>query len=245
MILAAIVSAIHLLSLAGGVTCIVLRLVALRRPLDESGLAKLFAADNVYGLLSITWIGSGVWRAFGTIEKGSAYYFSNHVFWLKLAALALLMAAEMPCMVTFIRWRIKQAKGESFDTSIGKRLFLPLQYVELVLVFVMVASASLMARGIGVPHRAAQATGAKLYEANCAACHGADGTGKNGTLAANFVGDKARLAKTDETLLRSIALGVPGTAMVGFDGRLSADEQREVLRFVRAQFGGTTPRESP
>lgn len=244
MVLAAIVSAIHLLSLAGGVTCIVLRLAALRRPLDEAGLARLFAADNAYGLLSITWIGSGAWRAFGSLEKGSDYYLGNHVFLFKMAALFVLMAAEMPCMITFIRWRIKQAKHEPFDTAIGGGLLLKLQYVELVGVLVMVTAASLMARGIGAPARglapgesARVAQGEKVYTASCTPCHGADGTGKNGTLAANFVGDKSRLAKRDEQLLQSIKHGVPNTAMIGFEGRLSEEEQRAALAYIRAQFG--------
>lgn len=85
--------------------------------------------------------------------------------------------------------------------------------------------------------RDAVARGQGVYVTRCAACHQADGRGMNGRLAADFVGDPSRLAKSDADLLRSIANGVPGTAMAPFKTTLDEDAQRDVLAYLRATYG--------
>ena len=82
------------------------------------------------------------------------------------------------------------------------------------------------------------AAGEAVYKANCTACHQADGTGMGGALGADFVNDKARLAKTDAALLGSIADGVPGTTMIAWKSSLSETQRRDVLAYIRATFGG-------
>jgi mono/diheme cytochrome c family protein len=63
----------------------------------------------------------------------------------------------------------------------------------------------------------------------------------NGMLAANFITDKARLAKSDEDLLKSIRDGVTGKVgtMPPWGTTLSEEEQRHVLAYLRKQFGGS------
>lgn len=240
MWLPAFVSSVHLLCLAVGLTCLVLRERALAGTLDDAGVRRVLTIDNVSGVVAILWMGSGLWRAFGGLEKGSAFYLHSTMFWAKMAALALAWAFETPSMVTFIRWRTRLAIGEAPDTSKVARLR-RLHYAEVVAMTATVFLASLMARGVGVsvarPTATGPASGAAIYAANCAACHQPDGRGMNGRVAADFVGDPARLAKPDEVLLRSIADGVPGTAMVSFRGRLSEAERRAVLAHIRASYG--------
>lgn len=245
MIWSALASALHLLALAGGVACVFLRADALGRPLDEQGLRRVFAIDNLYGLVALAWIGSGVWRAFGTVEKGSAYYLHNHLFWGKLLLLGIFLAVEAVPMVTFIRWRIQVGRGQTPDTTRAARLR-ALHWVELVLIGLIVLCASGMARGLGVVVKqksaADLAAGERVYTSICASCHGLDGTGRNGTLAADFVHDRARLAKSDDALLRSIERGVPGTAMAAFGAALPESDRRAVLAYIRTRFGEGAPR---
>ena len=59
----------------------------------------------------------------------------------------------------------------------------------------------------------------------------------NGTLAADFVNDKTRLAKSDEVLLLSIENGVPGTTMVAWGAMVDEQQRRDVLAYIRATFG--------
>ena len=52
----AIVSALHLFALALGLPSVFLRGRALKRPLDREGFARLFAADNVWGIAALLWL---------------------------------------------------------------------------------------------------------------------------------------------------------------------------------------------
>jgi putative membrane protein len=240
MWLSAMVSAVHLLCLALGLCCLVLRERALAATLDDAGVRRVLTIDNVSGVVALVWMGSGLWRAFGGLEKGSAFYLHSAMFWAKMGGLTLAWALETPSMVTFIRWRTRLAQGEAPDTS-GVARLRRLHGYELACMVATVFLASLMARGVGAASTqgasAEVARGRAVYEAHCAACHQADGRGLNARLAADFVGDPSRLAKGDEALLRAIERGVPGTAMVGFAGRLSEAERRAALAYLRSAFG--------
>lgn len=242
--LPALVSALHLLSLAGGVTALLLRERALAGPLDEAGIKRVLAVDNVSGLIALTWMGSGLWRMLGGLEKGTDYYLGNHLFWGKMVLLGVGWGFEMLPMITFIKWRNQLRRGEKPDVS-RVPLLRKLHWPELCCVLLIVPMASLMARGVGTPRpkvadaaAAEIARGEKVYVARCAPCHQMDGHGFAGKLAADFVDDKTRLQKDDQTLLRSIEHGVPSTAMRAFGGEIDEAERRAVLRFIRSRFGG-------
>lgn len=98
-----------------------------------------------------------------------------------------------------------------------------------------VAQATPEARTVVAPGNADK--GKATYEGLCLACHQADGKGLNGTLAANFVDDPSRLAKSDEALLDSIANGVDGTTMIAWEGQLNDAQMRDVLAYIRREFG--------
>ncbi len=80
-----------------------------------------------------------------------------------------------------------------------------------------------------------------LYQKHCGTCHGdeGDGRGRAGVSlsppATAFTrGDPARL--TEQYMLRIIRDGKPGTAMVGYGGRLRAEEIQALARFIRTRF---------
>ena len=83
---------------------------------------------------------------------------------------------------------------------------------------------------------ASPAAGAQTYGAMCVSCHGVDGTGHGGTLAADFT-SAAVLAKSDDTLLTTIRDGVPGTNMPAWGIPLGESARRDVLAYIRASFG--------
>ncbi len=237
--LSVVLSAVHLLSLAAGLACLASRYHVMAAPFGPDRVKRVLTIDNVAGLVAITWIGSGLWRAFGGVDKGTDFYLASWAFWLKMGLLCVVLGVEMLPMITFIRWRMRLEKGLPVDTSVAP-LLRRLTLYEMVAVALMVFVAAAMARGVGRMEVAAEATpgsGAALYVQHCAPCHQADGRGQDGKLAANFVDDRARLAKSDEELLRSISDGVPGTAMVGFRDRLDETQRREVLAHLRARFG--------
>jgi putative membrane protein len=139
-------SALHLLALGLGLPSVFLRGRALRGPLDEQGLRRLFAADTVWGIAAGLWIITGLIRAFGGLEKGGAYYLASPAFGVKMALLVTVLLLEVWPMVTFIRWRIARGRGDQLDTTPAGRLYW-INQLQLAIVFVMVFVASVMAHG--------------------------------------------------------------------------------------------------
>src|SRR5215510_5992364 len=110
MVVAAFLSALHVLTLALGAAAIFARGRALSRPLDDDGWKRLLAADNAWGIAALLWIATGLLRVFyGGKEPG--FYWRNGFFWVKLALFALIFALELAPMTTFIRVRVARAKG--------------------------------------------------------------------------------------------------------------------------------------
>jgi mono/diheme cytochrome c family protein len=81
--------------------------------------------------------------------------------------------------------------------------------------------------------------GRAIYERHCADCHGPEGRG-DGKQAISLSPRPGNLvsaqtsAKSDQDLLKIIANGRPRTAMTGWNERLSDDEQRAVLAYIRS-----------
>src|SRR5262245_38192094 len=72
------------------------------------------------------------------------------------------------------------------------------------------------------------AYGAKLYDAQCTTCHGANGDGVGGV---DLKSGKFRNAVTDQDLVRVILNGIPGTGMLAF--RFDAGELDAIVAYVR------------
>lgn len=146
--ISAIVAALHYLALAIGLPAVFARGRALKGPLDVAGIRRVLVADNWWGLAALLWILTGPARAFGPLEKGTAFYMGSKLFWIKLSLFALVLGLELLPMVTFIGWRRKLARGETPDTSQARRLYV-INHGELAIVVVIVFVASFMARGFG------------------------------------------------------------------------------------------------
>jgi mono/diheme cytochrome c family protein len=86
--------------------------------------------------------------------------------------------------------------------------------------------------------RGPEQAGKLVYELHCVRCHGPGGGG-NGPQAAELLirpadfHDQRIREKSDEQLLMSIEFGVLMTPMHTWRGRLTGDEMRNVLAYVR------------
>jgi putative membrane protein len=138
-------AAVHLLALGIGLGAVWARGRALSGTPD---LRRAFYADSWWGIAAILWIGTGLTRAFGGLEKGRAYYIHNTFFLLKMALLVLILALELAPMIALIRWRVQVAHGEQPDTHLAPRFAL-ISRVQAGLVVLMVLAATAMARGYG------------------------------------------------------------------------------------------------
>jgi mono/diheme cytochrome c family protein len=101
--------------------------------------------------------------------------------------------------------------------------------------FAVLSSASLGAS----PLLSQDGQGRVLYDSHCAGCHGPDGRG-DGKQALSLSPRPGNLisaqtsAKPDRDLLKIIADGRPHTAMEGWKDRLSEEEQRAIVAYVRS-----------
>jgi putative membrane protein len=138
----------HLLALGIGLGAVWMRARSLGATLDGPGLRRVFAADNLWGLAAVVWITTGVWRAFGGLEKGTGYYVANPFFHAKMGLLGLVLALEIWPIVTLVRWRVRQAKGEPVDTKPAP-LLARISVIQTGLIVLMVLAATALARGIG------------------------------------------------------------------------------------------------
>jgi putative membrane protein len=97
----------------------------------------------------VLWIATGLVRAFGGFEKGTAYYLHNHVFLAKMGLLVLVLVLEVRPMLTLIRWRQQLRRGEHPQTATARRMA-RISVVQAGLVLLMVFAAAAMARGYGM-----------------------------------------------------------------------------------------------
>lgn len=142
-----LVATIHLLALVIGTGAICIRAWSLRSAADSTRLRTVFAADSFWGLAALLWIGTGVWRAFGGLEKGSAYYLASPAFWVKMALFLGVLVLEVRPMITLIRWRVASSRGSPIDLSAARTLA-GVSMAQVILIAGMVAAATAMSRGL-------------------------------------------------------------------------------------------------
>jgi putative membrane protein len=141
-------AAVHLLALGIGLGSVWARGRALEDTLDAAGLTRVFYADSWWGVAAVLWIATGLTRAFGGLEKGTAYYVHNAFFRIKMALLVVILLLEIWPMVTLLRWRVQVGRGQQPDLH-AARAFARISFVQVALVVLMVVAATAMARGLG------------------------------------------------------------------------------------------------
>jgi putative membrane protein len=143
-----LLAALHLLALGIGLGAVWVRGRALQSVLDRNGLRRVFLADGLWGAAAALWIGTGLWRLLGGLEKPTGYYLANHVFLTKMGLLLVILALEVSPMLTLVRWRRLVRLGQSLDTSSARRMG-TISFIQAWLIVLMVLAATAMARGIG------------------------------------------------------------------------------------------------
>src|SRR6187551_2406244 len=143
MNLSYIIATLHILTFGIGFYGIWPRANALKKLKDVSGLNDVFKADSFWGIAALLWIITGLWRAFGGLEKGSDYYLHSNTFIAKMGLFLVVFIIEIKPMVTLIRWRIKRRKNETIDFSYARQLAF-LSHIELGLIAIIVCLATAM-----------------------------------------------------------------------------------------------------
>lgn len=147
MLLSYLLATFHLLILAIGIAAVYARWRALRRLRTSADLATVFHADNWYGVAAIGWIVTGLWRAFGGLEKGSEFYLESHWFMGKMGLFGLVFLLELWPMITLVQWRMDRRNGRT-TTLERAPLLARLSLAQIPLLVLMVLMATAMARGL-------------------------------------------------------------------------------------------------
>jgi cbb3-type cytochrome c oxidase subunit III len=87
------------------------------------------------------------------------------------------------------------------------------------------------------PHHTAR----RLFEANCAQCHGPDGKGKPGHTP-NFTSARWQARHSNQEIVAAITNGVKGTMMPPWKGKLTASQIRALAHFVRSLNAASSAR---
>ncbi|MGH7505259.1 MAG: DUF2214 family protein [Longimicrobiales bacterium] len=143
-----VVASLHLIALGIGLGAVWVRARALRAQPDADRLKTAFRADALWGIAALIWISTGLWRAFGGLEKGTDYYLGSQAFRIKMTLLIVVLLLEVMPMLGLMRWRKRSARGEPVDLSRAP-LFSGISLIQAVLVVLMVFAAAAMARGLG------------------------------------------------------------------------------------------------
>jgi len=111
---------------------------------------RIQVCDAAYGIAAGVLVVAGLLRVY-VYEKGSEFYFSNPVFFLKIGLFALAGLISIYPTVQFIRWRKSTRAGQAPTVTERQHSLITLSLkAELVCLIGIVVSASLMAKGIGL-----------------------------------------------------------------------------------------------
>ncbi|PCE28468.1 DUF2214 family protein [Burkholderia ubonensis] len=144
MIVRWLLAAIHLSAFGATFAAVAARNRALRRVIasaQAADLPGLFKADAIWGLSALVLIATGLARAFGGFEKGSAYYLHEPLFHVKMAALVLILLLELVPMIGLIRWRVAARQRQMPDLG-RARTYVHIGHLQAVLVILIVFAAS-------------------------------------------------------------------------------------------------------
>jgi putative membrane protein len=146
MILRWLIASLHVLALPLGVAAIWARARELRVAQGPDDLHRVFVADNLWGLAAALWLGTGLLRLLGGLEKATAYYLHDRVFYAKMGLFLMVLLLEVWPMVTLIRWRIGVRRGTAIDITPAPT-FARISQIQLGLLVLIVCAATALARG--------------------------------------------------------------------------------------------------
>jgi len=146
----AIMAFLHHLAAFTLVGTLIYEHTAFRKDITFAEARRLQRMDLVYGISAGVVLIIGLLRVF-YYEKGAPFYAQNLFFWTKMAGFALVALLSIYPTIRFLSWNKFFAKNQVPEISDqdAARIKLILR-LELVAIVVILLSAALMARGIGM-----------------------------------------------------------------------------------------------
>jgi putative membrane protein len=146
----AIMAFLHHLAAFTLVGTLIYEHTAFRKDITFAEARRLQRMDLVYGISAGVVLIIGLLRVF-YFEKGAPFYAQNLFFWTKMAGFALVALLSIYPTIRFLSWNKFFAKNQVPEISDqdAARIKLILR-LELVAIAVILLSAALMARGVGM-----------------------------------------------------------------------------------------------
>lgn len=149
VIVNSIMATLHHIAAFTLTACLIYEFVAYRKGLTVEEARRIQRVDLVYGIAAGLVIVVGLLRVY-FFEKGSNYYFSNYVFWTKMALFTLVGLLSIYPTIRYIKWNPILAENKSPEIPEQEyRNIRLLLWLELVGIVLILFAAPLMARGIG------------------------------------------------------------------------------------------------
>lgn len=132
------------------VSSMVYEFIAFRKGLTVAEARRIQRVDLVYGISAGLLLVVGLLRVF-FFEKGVNFYINNPFFWVKMAAFALVGLLSIDPTIRYLRWNriLKENQPPVVSEAEFRRTRIVL-WLEVVGLAVILFSAALMARGIGM-----------------------------------------------------------------------------------------------
>lgn len=145
----AVLAYAHFLSIIATVSTVIVETALCRPGLTLPWAQRLGRVDLLYLVTAAFALSTGLLRVFFGV-KGSAFYFNNPVFWIKISLFIAVGLISIVPTLRFIRWTktLQADQGSSIaehEVTGTSRIL----YLELVLLALIPLLASLMARGFG------------------------------------------------------------------------------------------------
>ncbi|HJR78547.1 MAG TPA: DUF2214 family protein [Anaerolineales bacterium] len=129
---------------------IIYELVTFRKDLTLAEARRIQRMDIIYGVSAGVVLIIGLLRVF-YYEKGAPFYAQNLFFWTKMAGFALVALLSIYPTIRFISWRRIFAQNQVPQISDQDAARIKsILWLEIAGIAIIILSAALMARGIGM-----------------------------------------------------------------------------------------------
>ncbi len=149
-IINSIMASLHHIAAFTVAACLVYEFVAYRKNLTVAEARNIQRVDLAYGIAAGLVLVAGFLRVY-FFEKGSPYYFANHLFWTKIVLFVIVGLLSIYPTIRYIKWNPVLAANKSPESPDAEykniRLLLWLEIIGLILILF---AAPAMARGLGM-----------------------------------------------------------------------------------------------
>ena len=150
MITTALMAFLHHLFAFTLTACLVYEFIAYRKGMTIEEARRIQRVDLVYGISAGLLLVVGLLRVF-FFEKGVSFYIHSPFFWVKMTAFLIVGLLSIDPTFRYIRWNktLKEDNAPEINETEFKRTRL-LLWLELAGIAIILFSAAMMARGIGM-----------------------------------------------------------------------------------------------